>query len=177
LGWRRPVLPVLGFNRVTKRFGGFTAVDGLSFSVEKRETVGLLGRNGAGKTTSLRMILGILEPTSGTIEVFDGPPGLATLPEIGFLPEERGLYRGMRTLDTVVYFGRLKGMSLAAARASAEYLLERFELRQHLKNPVKSLSKGMAQKVQLAAALVNTPRLILLDEPFSGLYPINQEAI
>jgi ABC-2 type transport system ATP-binding protein len=149
----------------------------MSFAVERGQTLGLLGPNGAGKTTCLRMILGILEPTEGAIEVFGAPPGLSSLRDIGFLAEERGLYRGMRALDTVVYFGRLKGMTAAAARASARRLLDRFELGGEARSFVKTLSKGMAQKVQLATALVNAPHLILLDEPFSGLDPVNQAVI
>jgi ABC-2 type transport system ATP-binding protein len=168
---------VLRLRDVTKRFGDFVAVDDLSFSVADGQVVGFLGANGAGKTTTLRMILDILRPTSGAIEVFGGPPGRDKASEIGFLPEERGLYRGMTVLETVVYFGRLKGQSRSQARNAAHPLIDRFGLDPFVDRAVERLSKGMAQKVQLAAALVNSPKLLLLDEPFSGLDPVNQSVL
>jgi ABC-2 type transport system ATP-binding protein len=168
---------VLEISDVTKRFGALTAVDGLSFTVEPGRVLGFLGPNGAGKTTTLRMVIGLLRPDAGTITVLDQKPGPATFPEIGFLPEERGLYRKMTALDVVTYFGRLKGMTRDAARREAMALLERLELGPVARRKVGTFSKGMAQKVQLAAALVNRPRLIMLDEPFSGLDPINQEVL
>jgi ABC-2 type transport system ATP-binding protein len=166
---------VLNLERVTRCFGDFVAVDHLTFSIAEGELVGFLGANGAGKTTTLRMILDILRPTSGTIEVLGGPPGRAKAPEIGFLPEERGLYRGMTVFDIVAYFGRLKGLSRQTARQAAAPLIERFGLAPDAR--VDRLSKGMAQKVQLATALVNSPKLLLLDEPFSGLDPVNQAVL
>jgi ABC-2 type transport system ATP-binding protein len=159
---------------VTKRFGDFTAVDGLSFAVPEGCVFGFLGGNGAGKTTSLRMALDIIRPTSGRIEVLGAPPSRENSAAIGFLPEERGLYRLMSVLDTVIYFGRLKRMDAGGARKAALDLLERLGLADRARTPVAKLSKGLAQKVQLATALVNSPRLILLDEPFSGLDPVNQ---
>lgn len=167
-------MAILVLDHVVKRFGDFTAVDDLSFEVPQGRIFGFLGRNGAGKTTTLRMVLDILRPTSGTITVLGQKPGREALSDLGFLPEERGLYRRMTPLATIVYFGRLKGMSTEAAKASAKSLLARFELDGSAGKTVDALSKGMAQKVQLACALVNSPKLVMLDEPFSGLDPISQ---
>jgi ABC-2 type transport system ATP-binding protein len=164
----------LALERVTKRFDQVVAVNDLSFGVEPGSVFGFLGGNGAGKTTSLRMVLDIIRPTSGTIEVLGRAPGRANAPDIGFLPEERGLYRQMTALDTIAYFGRLKGMAPADAKREGAALLDRFGLSANVKTTVDKLSKGMAQKVQLATALVNRPRLLILDEPFSGLDPVNQ---
>ena len=160
-----------------KRFGEFTAVDNLSFEVPEGGVFGFLGANGAGKTTSLRMALDILRPTSGAISILGRPPGRQHGGDIGFLPEERGLYRQMTAVETVTYFGRLKGMAQALARAAAEELIARFGLASFGHEKVERLSKGMAQKVQLAAALVTRPRLLVLDEPFAGLDPVNQATL
>ena len=167
-------MSVLQFESVTKRFGDFTAVDALSFAVSKGEVFGFLGGNGAGKTTSLRMVLDIIRPTSGRIDVLGKPAGRENQAELGFLPEERGLYKSMTALDTVAYFGRLKGMTRHDACAEGKALLERFGLGANAKMRIDKLSKGMAQKVQVATAVVNRPQLLILDEPFSGLDPINQ---
>lgn len=168
---------ILALDRVTKRFGDFTAVDDLSFSVPEGGVFGFLGGNGAGKTTSLRMALDIIRPSSGAIRILGEAPGREHASEIGFLPEERGLYKRMTVMDTVLYFARLKGMSLPDARKSASTLIDRLGLGEWTKKPVDKLSKGMSQKVQVAAALVNSPRLLILDEPFSGLDPVNQAVL
>lgn len=164
----------LRLDGVVKRFGDTVAVDRLGFAVRPGEVFGFLGGNGAGKTTSLRMALDIIRPDAGSIEVLGRAPGREVGRRLGFLPEERGLYRSMTALDTVVYFGRLKGMTAADAGKRARTLLERFGLGAQLKTKVDKLSKGMAQKVQLATAVVNAPELLILDEPFSGLDPVNQ---
>ena len=170
-------MSVLRLDSVTKRFENFTAVDDLSFEVPQGGVFGFLGANGAGKTTTLRMALDILRPTSGTIEVLGAPPGRRGDGQVGFLPEERGLYRQMTALETVIYFGRLKGMSRGDAERAARGLLDRFGLSSFTDRKVEQLSKGMAQKVQLVAALVTDPKLIILDEPFSGLDPVNQAVL
>lgn len=170
-------MPVLTFEGVVKRFGDFTAVDHLSFEVPEGGIFGFLGANGAGKTTSLRMALDILRPDEGRIAVLGQPPGRKLGGEIGFLPEERGLYRQMTALETVMYFARLKGMKRVAAQRAAEALIDRFGLSAFAAEKVDKLSKGMAQKVQLACALVTEPRLLILDEPFAGLDPVNQAVL
>jgi ABC-2 type transport system ATP-binding protein len=167
-------MTALLLDRVTKDFGDKRAVDDLSFSVREGEVFGFLGGNGAGKTTSLRMVLDIIRPTSGRIEILGRTPGRENSADLGFLPEERGLYRTMTALDTIAYFGRLKGMTRADARSQGKILLDRFGLGSSANTKVEKLSKGMAQKVQLATAVVNAPKLLILDEPFSGLDPVNQ---
>lgn len=164
----------LAFHGVSKSFGGRAVISGLEFAVAAGEVFGFLGGNGAGKTTSLRMALDIIRPDAGEIEVLGGRPGRRNSPMLGFLPEERGLYRNMTAIDTVVYFGRLKGMDAPSAHRSGTEILERFGLAASIRLPVQNLSKGMAQKVQLATAVINSPRLLILDEPFSGLDPVNQ---
>ncbi|MCJ7421812.1 ABC transporter ATP-binding protein [Sphingomicrobium astaxanthinifaciens] len=170
-------MSILSMQGVTKRFGDITAVDRLDMHVAPGEIFGFLGGNGAGKTTSLRMILDIIRPTEGRIAVLGEAPGQEHADRIGFLPEERGLYPSMKAIDTITYFGRLKGMDAATARAEGMALLERFDLAERATSPIADMSKGMAQKVQLATALVNRPDLLILDEPFSGLDPVNQQLL
>ncbi len=167
-------MSVLKVGGLTKRFGDVLAVDDLSFAVGQGEIYGFLGGNGAGKTTTLRMVLDIIRPTSGSIEVLGSAPDRRNTGAIGFLPEERGLYSNMSALEVITYFGQLKQMRATEARAHGMELLARFDLADRAKAKVSELSKGMAQKVQLATALVNRPRLLILDEPFSGLDPVNQ---
>jgi len=167
-------MTALLLDHVTKDFGEKRAVDDLTFSVHDGEVFGFLGGNGAGKTTSLRMVLDIIRPTAGRIEILGRAPGRENSADLGFLPEERGLYRTMTALDTITYFGRLKGMTRGDARREGKALLDRFGLGGSANMKIEKLSKGMAQKVQLATAVVNAPRLLILDEPFSGLDPVNQ---
>ncbi|MEM9740047.1 MAG: ATP-binding cassette domain-containing protein [Pseudomonadota bacterium] len=164
-------------DRATKQFGGFTAVDTLSFEVPSGSIVGFLGPNGAGKSTSLRMALGIMTPDQGTVSLFGAPPQLETLRHVGFLPEERGLYKKMNARSTIAYFARLKGMTASQARSRADELLEATGLEEFARTKVTKLSKGMAQKVQILSTLAHKPNFLILDEPFSGLDPVNQQAL
>lgn len=168
---------VLELTGVTKRYGDFCAVNGVSFAAPEGKIVGLLGPNGAGKTSTLRMILGISAPTEGTITIFGKPPGRSVQRRIGYLPEERGLYKRMTAFDTIVYFARLKGLWAGKARRRADILLEELGLAHVRDRKIEALSKGMAQKIQLATAIAHEPSLVILDEPFSGLDPINQNEL
>ena len=168
---------VLELSGVTKRYGDFLAVDGVSFGAPRGRILGLLGPNGAGKTSTLRMILGITPPSEGDIAVFGRRPGRAVQRRIGYLPEERGLYKRMTARDTIAYFGKLKGMWGGPARRRADELLDELGLGHVKDRRIEALSKGMAQKVQLATAIAHEPELVILDEPFSGLDPINQNEL
>jgi ABC-2 type transport system ATP-binding protein len=167
----------LELDGVRKRFGAFTAVDDLSFAAEAGKITGFLGPNGAGKTTTLRMVLGLAEPDAGRIAVLGEGDVRRVRDRIGFLPEERGLYRRMTPVSAIVFFAGLKGMGAGAARRKAIQLLEENGLGEAAKRQIRRLSKGMAQKVQLLTALAHDPDLVLLDEPFSGLDPVNQQAL
>ena len=158
---------------VSKSYGNFRAVDGVSFEVFAGEIFAMLGPNGSGKTTTIRMILDILKPDTGRIAVLGGPFTDATKDRIGYLPEERGLYRGIPVLDVMVYLGELKGLPTAEARKRGLELLEQLGLAEHAKKKVSELSKGMQQKVQFAVTIMHNPDLIIIDEPFSGLDPVN----
>jgi ABC-2 type transport system ATP-binding protein len=164
---------LLELQGVSKRFGDLAAVDNLSFSVQPGEVFGFLGPNGAGKTTTLRMVMEITRPDQGTIR-FQGAEAIDRT-RVGYLPEERGLFADMPALDTLAYLGELRGMSGADARRAARAWLERFELGDRLKSKVGTLSKGNQQKIQFAGAVLHDPVLAVLDEPFSGLDPLNQE--
>jgi ABC-2 type transport system ATP-binding protein len=168
---------VLDLVGVSKRYGDFLAVNSVSFTAPKGQIVGLLGPNGAGKTSTLRMILGISQPTEGSITIFGKPPGRSVQRRIGYLPEERGLYKRMTAFDTIVYFARLKGLWTRKAKRRADQLLEELGLSHVKDRRIEALSKGMAQKIQLATAIAHEPELVILDEPFSGLDPINQNEL
>lgn len=168
---------VLQLDRLTKKFGGFSAVEDLSFSVGPGEIFGFLGPNGAGKTTTLRMILDIIPPTSGTLKVLGSSSAIPIRWKIGYLPEERGLYKKMKAADSIAYFARLRGVPARQAKAKAYELLDRFGLGEFAKVKCESLSKGMAQKVQVLTTIAHDPDLLILDEPFSGLDPINQHTL
>ncbi len=163
-------------NELTKKFGEKTAVDHLSFSMEGPGVFGLLGTNGAGKTTTIRTILGIMSPDSGSATWNNTPITRETLP-FGYLPEERGIYMKTKVLEQLIYFGMLRGMKKEAARKSALNYMERLQVTEYKNVLAEKLSKGNQQKVQLIAAIIHNPRLIFLDEPFSGLDPVNAQVL
>ncbi len=162
---------IVDAKRVSKRFGPIAAVDAVTLAVAEGEIFALLGPNGAGKTTLIRMVVGLIEPDEGEItRAFPNSSGA-----LGYLPEERGLYQDMPILRTLQYFARLQGMPARDAASAALAWLERFDLAKRGSEKVKALSKGNQQKVQFAAAILHRPRIAILDEPFSGLDPVNQD--
>jgi len=167
----------LSLHELVKDFDGKRAVDGISFAVKRGEILGLLGPNGAGKTTTMRMGLDIIAPDSGRVEVLGRPLSQAVKDRIGYLPEERGLYRKLKVMDTLLFFGELKGMKPAAARERGRRLLQQFQLDGYEEKKVEELSKGMAQKLQFITTILHDPELLILDEPFSGLDPLNIELV
>src|SRR5688572_2864413 len=165
---------ILAVRNVRKTFGDVRAVDGVSFSVRKGTITGLLGRNGAGKTTTIRMITGIFMPDSGEIQWLGGEgSGVPFRDRIGYLPEERGLYRQMKVVELLVFLAAIKSKRAADVRPKIDQWLERFELTDKCNSKVEELSKGNQQKVQLIGTLLHDPDLIILDEPQSGLDPVN----
>ena len=160
---------------VSKRFGNFSAVENLSFEVRAGRVFGFLGPNGAGKTTTIRMIVGITAPDEGTIELFGQRMSSSLQDRIGYLPEERGLYKKMRIADQLRYFAALKGMSASVAEKRMDQWLERMGLGEWKRKKTTDLSKGMQQKIQFISTVMHDPGLLILDEPFSGLDPINVE--
>jgi len=171
-----PTAP-LEVRNVTKLFGDFRAVDNVSFSLPAGSIHGFLGPNGAGKTTTIRMILEIIKPTSGSISVLGHTSALAVRQRIGYLPEEKGLYKKMKNWAVIAYFATLKGLSRKAAKQRAFELLERYGLKDFATKPTEALSKGMGQKVQMLASIAHDPEFVILDEPFSGLDPVNQQVM
>lgn len=162
-------------SNVTKRFGDFTAVDDLSFDVRAGRVFGFIGPNGAGKTTTIRMIVGITAPDEGIIELFGQHMSAQLQDRIGYLPEERGLYKKMKIVDQLRYFAELKDVPKAVADKRIDFWLERMDLGEWKRKKTTDLSKGMQQKIQFIATVLHDPDLLMLDEPFSGLDPVNVE--
>jgi len=159
---------------LVKEFGDTRAVDGVSLAVPKGSIYGLLGPNGAGKTTTLRILIGIIDPSSGTRRILGRERPLEAAAEVGYLPEERGLYPAMHARDAIAFMGALRGLPLHEGRRRADQLLAEHNLDEWARKPIRALSKGMAQTVQLLGTIVHRPKLIVLDEPFAGLDAINQ---
>ncbi len=167
----------LSIQNVSKFFAGKTAVDDVSFDVNPGEIIGFLGPNGAGKTTTIRMALGLIKPDEGSVKLFGHAPGAHAFGRVAFLPEERGLYKKQTARETIAHMARLNGMKGKDAFPLADKLLDRYGLSEAKRKKNKDMSKGMAQKVQLLAAIAHDPEFYILDEPFSGLDPVNQQVL
>jgi ABC-2 type transport system ATP-binding protein len=170
-------MPIVEVSRISKSFEPVKAVDNVSFSVEEGEIFALLGPNGAGKTTTIRIMLDIYRPDQGNVAIFGGPMNEAKKDRIGYMPEERGLYQDLPLESVLVYLASLKGISADQARRRASGYLERFDLDAYKHKKVKELSKGMQQKAQIIATLLHQPNLVIIDEPFSGLDPVNTQVV
>ena len=170
-------MPAVQVIDVVKAFKEKVAVDGLSFSVEKGEVFGLIGPNGAGKTTTLRMMMDIIQPDSGTVALFGEIPSQATKGRLGYLPEERGLYKKLSVIETISYLASLKGMNPRTIESEADALLAQTGMLANRKKRIEELSKGMTQIIQLIVTIVHDPELVILDEPFAGLDPVNTERV
>ncbi len=165
--------PAVELLEVRKSYGGYAAVDGISFAIPPSHIFGLLGPNGAGKTSTIRMMIGITSPDSGLVRVFGEPFRRRVLRRVGYLPEERGLYRRMTVGANLIFLGRLAGLSVATAKERIDAWTRRLEIADWVDRRVDELSKGMQQKIQFIAALLHDPDLIVMDEPFAGLDPVN----
>jgi ABC-2 type transport system ATP-binding protein len=171
------VEPALELRQIAKRFGSFTAVDDLTATIPKGSIYGFLGPNGSGKTTTIRIILEIYKPTRGTVTILGRPSALEVRERIGYLPEEKGLYKKMKAWSIIAYFASLKGVGRRDAKRRAYELLDRYGLGSFKEAKTEALSKGMQQKVQVLASIAHDPELVILDEPFSGLDPVNQQVM
>ena len=170
-------MATVSVSAVSKRFGAVTAVSDVSFVVKPGEILGLLGPNGSGKTTTIRMMLDIFRPDTGTVSLFGGSMDEEKKRRIGYMPEDRGLYKDQKLEQTLIFLAQLKGVDKALAQERLETWLKRLDLYDHRQKKVKELSKGMQQKAQLIATLLHEPDLIVIDEPFSGLDPVNTRLV
>ena len=172
-----PASATVELRDVRKQYGDFVAVDALSFAISPGSIFGLLGPNGAGKTSTIRMMIGITAPDSGEVRLFNEPFARRHLDRIGYLPEERGLYRKMKVIDQLAFFAQLHGVQAAEAIRRAAQWCEKLDLSAWTNKKVEELSKGMQQKVQFIAALLHDPEFIIMDEPFYGLDPVNSSLL
>ncbi|MEN6512022.1 MAG: ATP-binding cassette domain-containing protein [Chloroherpetonaceae bacterium] len=170
-------MEILQVNSISKQFGDYKAVDNVSFSVDEGKIFGLLGPNGAGKTTTIRIITNIILPDSGEVYLFGNKMSSEQQDYIGYLPEERGLYKKNKVIEQLEYFGMLKGLSQREANTQAKYWLNRVGAEGWENKKIEELSKGMAQKVQFITTVLHNPKFVILDEPFSGFDPINTDII
>jgi ABC-2 type transport system ATP-binding protein len=164
-------------DKILKAYGNRTVVNDVSFIVNQGEIFGLIGPNGAGKTTTIRMMMDIIKPDSGTIKIMGEKLNDGSKNKIGYLPEERGLYKKMSVMDTIVYFASLKGVENQLARKRGEVLLKRADMFQHQNKKIEELSRGMGQIIQVIVTIIHEPDLVVLDEPFSGLDPVNTQLL
>jgi ABC-2 type transport system ATP-binding protein len=174
-GWQ--FMPTVELSHISKSFGTLKAVDDVSFEVEKGEIFGLLGPNGAGKTTAIRVLLDIFKPDSGQVSIMGGPMTETKKDRIGYMPEERGMYQDIPLDRCLIYLASLKNLPPVVAQRRISEYLERFDLESSRRKKVKELSKGMQQKAQLITTLIHEPELIIIDEPFSGLDPVNTQMV
>jgi ABC-2 type transport system ATP-binding protein len=170
-------MPIVELHNIRKVYDTKVAVEGLSLTIEPGTMFGLLGPNGSGKTSSIRMMIGMTVPDSGSVRLFDQPFSRTLLNRVGYLPEERGLYKKMKVLDQLTFLGQLHGLSEASSRKRSRDWCERLQITEAMEKKTEELSKGMQQKIQFIAALVHEPELIIMDEPFSGLDPVNAELL
>src|ERR1700751_5747925 len=166
-------MPVVDLDRISKSYASKVAVQELNLRIEQGTIFGLLGPNGAGKTSTIRMMVGMTLPDSGTVRLFDEPFRRDHLRRVGYLPEERGLYKRMKVIDQLVFMGQMHGLEASAAKARARQWCERMEIAESMDKKTQELSKGMQQKIQFIATLLHDPELIIMDEPSSGLDPVN----
>lgn len=170
-------MKILKVDSISKKFGTYKAVDNISFEVEEGKIFGLLGPNGAGKTTIIRMITNIIAPDSGSIKIYDNDMNSTQQNNIGYLPEERGLYKKVKVMEQLEYFGRLKGLTKSEANARAKFWLNKVGANGWENKKIQELSKGMAQKIQFVSTVMHDPKFMIFDEPFSGFDPINTELL
>jgi ABC-2 type transport system ATP-binding protein len=170
-------IPSVEINHVSKLFGKKLVVSDLSFSVVPGEIFGIIGPNGAGKTTTIRMMMDIIKPDSGSIKLFGRDLDTSSKNKIGYMPEERGLYRKLRVIDSITYLASLKGINKYTAKKQANILLNRINMLPHINKKIEELSKGMGQLIQFIITIIHNPEVIILDEPFGGLDPVNTELL
>src|SRR5579875_150338 len=170
-------MPIVELHNIRKVYDTKVAVESLSLSIEPGTMFGLLGPNGSGKTSSIRMMIGMTVPDSGTVRLFDQPFSRTLLHRVGYLPEERGLYKKMKVLDQLTFLGQLHGLQESTSRQRARSWCERMQITEAFDKKTEELSKGMQQKIQFIAALLHEPELVIMDEPFSGLDPVNAQLL